>query len=91
MLAPGDHDRNIRAGQGREKGSILSEGRQLPTCQRGVALVEFARFGVTPEIGERGRLNPQDLTIVRDESQGLIQQNGRFRVASENLERVGLE
>jgi hypothetical protein len=89
VLAVGDHDRNIRAGI--EIGSILSEGRELPARQRGVALVQFARFGVTSEIGERCRLNPQDLTIVRQESQGLFQQNGRFRVASENHERQGLE
>ena len=73
-----------------EKGSILSDGRELPAGQRGVASVEFARFGVTSEIGKRGRLNPQYLTIVRGEGQGLIQQNLRFRFASENLERFGL-
>jgi len=55
-----------------------------------MALVEFTGFAVTPEIGERGRLFPQDLRIVRGESQGLSPEARGFHVASEKIERVGL-
>ncbi len=56
VLSVRDHDRNIRAGQSLEVGSILSDCRQLAAGLRRVAPVEFARFSAMPEIGKRGRL-----------------------------------